>query len=374
MKNHHRLYEINPYEVGVLSFNNLPFLLEFEALLDFAIDNIENETDPRLLFNMAPEPYRPTTELMGEKEALRQHALNMVLPNIGDWQWLYENLEDRGSKTLLLLVLAYRGLGWKYITLPLDNEAFSNCISEIGLTAKENDLPIEIKEKGLQRFTLSEFERDITVYSDPFGIFNEFIYPQYSYRGIMEIVKPHSHDYVIDCGACFGGTTLNFADMVGPKGRVYSFEFMPDNINVYNQNITQNVAFTNRISLHKNPVFSHSNLTMYISGEGPATQVHTTPIDGAETVESVSIDDFVINNNFNRMDYIKMDIEGAEMDALKGSIQVIEKFRPTMAICVYHKLTDFYEVPRLLKGIHEDYKIYFGHSTVHGDESVIFAV
>ncbi len=374
MKNPHRLFEVNPYESRVISFQNLPFLLEFEALLDHCLDHNSNENDPRLIYNMAPEPYRPAVELMDNKPALRDRALDMVAPNLIHWEWLYESLEDYASKTLLLLVLAYRALGWKHVTLPLNNDSFSSVIGEISMAAEQNNLPTFVKEKGLQRFNLRNIGRDIAVYTDPFGLFNEFIYPQYSYRGLIEVIKPRPDDYVIDCGACFGGTTLSFADMVGSKGRVYSFEFLSDNISVYNQNISQNMKFLNRISLQQNPVSSQSNQPMYITGAGPAAQVHFTPVEGAKTVQSITIDDFVINNAFRRMDFIKMDIEGSEIDALKGAMNVIDRFRPTMAVCVYHKLTDFYEVPRLLKGIHEDYKIYFGHSTVHGDESVIFAV
>ena len=113
---------------------------------------------------------------------------------------------------------------------------------------------------------------------------------------------------------------------------------------------------------------------MSIIGTGPGTQVHFADIKGAKKVQSMKIDDFVFNNGLPRLDFIKMDIEGAEIEALKGAMRTIEKYRPKMAIAVYHKLPDFYEIPRLLCGIHKDYRIYFGHSTAHGDESVMFAV
>ncbi|MBM1175077.1 FkbM family methyltransferase [Microvirga arabica] len=171
-----------------------------------------------------------------------------------------------------------------------------------------------------------------------------------------------------------GGTTINFADAVGPEGRVYSFEFMPDNIDVYHANVHANPRLQNRISLVNKPVWSETGRTMSIVGEGPATQVQFADIPDAMKVTAITIDDFVETAGLPHVDLIKMDIEGAEMNALKGAARTIERFKPRIAVCIYHQLFDFYELPQFLLGIREDYKLYSGHSTTHGDESVIFAI
>ena len=69
-----------------------------------------------------------------------------------------------------------------------------------------------------------------------------------------------------------------------------------------------------------------------------------------------------------------MDIEGTEFAALSGAIETIKKFKPRLAICVYHQLMDFYELPLVVKEWNPDYKIYFQHSSIHGDETVFFAI
>jgi FkbM family methyltransferase len=372
MRNPHRVYEIDQYETGDLAWSRRPFLEQFVALVDHCLAGPRRTVDPRQRLNMQPEPYRPAEDIVDQPAALRKRALDLVTPNLAKWEWLYEHLEDQASKRLLLLVLSYRSLSWNYVRLPLDNELFWSTLSEIAHTA-ECAAPEFILKKGLQLFNLRNFERDIVVYTDPFGLFNEFLYSQYIYRGVKKLVMPDLGDYVLDCGACYGGTSLAFADMVGTAGRVYSFEFMPDNTAVYRHNIHENINVQNRISLIEIPVWSQSNLTMSITGGGPAAQVHFAEIDGSKKIQSIAIDDFVFDNGLPRLNFIKMDIEGAEIEALKGAMRTIEKFRPKLAIAAYHNLSDFYEIPRLLRGIHKDYEIHFGHSTVHGDESVIFA-
>lgn len=73
------------------------------------------------------------------------------------------------------------------------------------------------------------------------------------------------------------------------------------------------------------------------------------------------------------VDFIKMDIEGSELSALKGAKATILKHQPILAICVYHNLKDFYEIPKFISELKIGYQFYLQHSTVHGDETVLFA-
>ncbi|MBB4952776.1 FkbM family methyltransferase [Agrobacterium vitis] len=374
MRNPHRVYETNFHANTVRANGRNPFFEDYTFFVDDALSNPRGETDPRKIAGMDPEPYRHHDEVIGDKRALKKYATDMVTPNIDKWEWLYETLSDKDSRQLLVAVVAYRALGWNYVRLPLHNEEFFRTINELEELSSNTDVPQHVKDKGMTRFHLRSIGKDIDIFSDAFGVFNEFVYPQYSYRGYHKVFTAEPGDYVLDCGACYGGTTLNFAHDVGPEGRVYSFEFMPENAAVYRSNVHANINLLTRVCLIERPVYSQSDLTMSITGKGPATQVHFAEIEGAEKVQSIKLDDFVAASGLPKVNLIKMDIEGAEIEALKGAAATIERFKPKMAICVYHNLSDFYEVPRFLKGIRDDYKIYFGHSTTHGDESVIFAV
>ena len=74
---------------------------------------------------------------------------------------------------------------------------------------------------------------------------------------------------------------------------------------------------------------------------------------GKETIETTSLDNVL---NGKKVTFIKMDIEGAEYKALIGAEETIKKWRPRLAICVYHKPEDILEIPTLLLEMHNDYK------------------
>ena len=226
----------------------------------------------------------------------------------------------------------------------------------------------------LRRLNIADYGYDVELYTDPFGVFNEFIYSQYVYRGESSVITPGEGDCVIDCGACFGGTSLFFADRVGESGKVFSFEFVDQNIEVFAKNLGLNPRLSDRIQLVKNPVWSESGVEFYIRGTGPGASLSDNSSGGGVKVVTYSIDDLVKDQRLKKVGLIKMDVEGSEMSALRGAKDTILKYRPHLAISVYHRFSDFYEVPMYLKSLHSDYNIYMQHSTVHGDETVVFAL
>ena len=75
----------------------------------------------------------------------------------------------------------------------------------------------------------------------------------------------------------------------------------------------------------------------------------------------------------SKVDFIKMDIEGAEINALNGARKTIQKFRPKLAIAVYHSIKEHYTIPQLIKEIEPGYRLYLDHFTIHEEETVLFA-
>lgn len=69
-----------------------------------------------------------------------------------------------------------------------------------------------------------------------------------------------------------------------------------------------------------------------------------------------------------------MDIEGAELDALKGAEKTIEQFRPKLAISLYHKREDLYEIPIWIKSIMPNYKMYLRHYANKQWDLVLYCV
>ncbi|WP_121626853.1 FkbM family methyltransferase [Poseidonibacter antarcticus] len=82
-----------------------------------------------------------------------------------------------------------------------------------------------------------------------------------------------------------------------------------------------------------------------------------------------------IDNLINeKIDFIKMDIEGAEQDAIKGATNTIKLYHPILAICIYHKAEDWYKVPKMVLNIKNDYKIYLRHYMEGIFETVMYFI
>ena len=89
----------------------------------------------------------------------------------------------------------------------------------------------------LDKFDLNPIGFNIILFFNELGIVIDFITEQYAYKvEDRKIIQANKGDIVFDIGGCWGDTALYFADKVGDEGKVYSFEFIPDNIKLHNIN------------------------------------------------------------------------------------------------------------------------------------------
>ena len=88
-------------------------------------------------------------------------------------------------------------------------------------------------------------------------------------------------------------------------------------------------------------------------------------------INVISIDEKL---NGNPVSVIKMDIEGSELEALKGAERTIKKFKHGLAICVYHKPEDIIEIPSKILELNPDYKLYLCHYSYVDTETVLYAI
>lgn len=359
---------------------------DFRRLVDWCALNGRVDRYHRREFGMSVEPYGIDLDQSvsddERAEAFTNHAMSIVEPALNHWRWLYEKLRDWDSKVLLLTVVAYRCLGWRYVRMPLDTPAFWSCMDALSEVEKESpalgDSLQKLAPYPMGLFDLTEGDTDLKIYSNAFGVFNEFVYSQYTLRSRDAVTSPKAGDVVLDCGACYGGTSLQFAKAVGDEGTVVAYEFMPGNVEIFKENMRLNPHLARRVRLMERPVWHETGAAMSVEGSGPATQVFIdepghAPASSAQKFLSITIDETVKVMALPRVDFIKMDIEGAEMMALRGARRTIERDRPNMAICVYHKLIDFYEIPQFIDSLGLGYVFSMQHSTVHGDETVVFA-
>jgi len=139
-------------------------------------------------------------------------------------------------------------------------------------------------------------------------------------------------DIVFDLGSYCGATVWGFSKAVGESGRVYGFEPDPVNYEVLCKNIEYH-QLSNVVSINKG-VWSTSGDLLF-QGEGNmGSGISKVQSRAANlfSISVVSLSDFCAELNISRIDYIKMDVEGAEVEILKASGSVLEKYKPRLII------------------------------------------
>lgn len=105
-------------------------------------------------------------------------------------------------------------------------------------------------------------------------------------------------------------------------------------------------------------------------GSGQSASDSSVGLTGNFTVEVTTLDGEVGDD---KVTFIKMDIEGAELKALKGAKETIAKNKPRLAICIYHKPEDIYEIPEYILSVVPEYRFWIRHYTSNAWETVLYA-
>ena len=178
----------------------------------------------------------------------------------------------------------------------------------------------------------------------------EIVYSNASHYLVNGFI-PERGAIVIDAGVFDGGTSVVFAQM---GYEVYGFEI--DKISY---------EYARKVAEENNFVLEHLGLGSYKhemrctpSGSGGN---HLTD-DGTEIVHVTTLDSYVREKNLPRVDFIKMDVEGAELDVLRGAVTTIVRFKPILALSAYHKWNDFWTLMNFVKSIRPDYEFALRHS------------
>lgn len=302
-------------------------------------------------------------------------AFDFISPHIAQLDWLYSNLADEESLDILAHVLAFRALGFKKIRLPVNNAGYWQDLKKAESLVVDNEyLDSGFMNLKLQKMNLKPLGYPIEIFFSPSGVLIDFIQQQYRCEASNGSIGCSSGDFVIDAGGCWGDTALYFAHHCGPTGRVYSFEFLPENLAIYKRNLEINPELQSRVELIENPIWSKAGEEMAVNANGPGTRLKPGEIgSGKMKFRTESIDHLLESGRISKVDFIKMDIEGAELPALKGAEKTIRLYKPKLAITVYHSINDFWEIPMYLNSLNLGYRFYLRHFTIHAEETVLFA-
>lgn len=172
---------------------------------------------------------------------------------------------------------------------------------------------------------------------------------------------PHSGDIVLDCGANIGVTIRE--ELAAGARKVIGIEPGPENLECLRRNFPNEIAAGTVVIIPKGVWNKEDALTLRVDPTNSAADTFVLHRPGAVDVVQVpltTIDRLVGELKLERVDYIKMDIEGSEPNALEGAQETLKRFKPRLSVTTYHAPDHPTLIPAIIKRARPDYIIECG--------------
>ena len=191
-----------------------------------------------------------------------------------------------------------------------------------------------------------------------------------------EVMSPLEGEVFIDGGCYDCSTDKEFIKWCqGKYHKIYAFE--PDGEN-YEKCLKkckeEGIA---NIELYQKGLWDCDTELSFEAGGGQGPKIGEQDSENGRQdtnvikIATAAIDDVVGDE---KVTFIKLDVEGAELKALQGAARTIRTCRPRLAICIYHKPEDVIEVLEYILSLHDDYKLYIRHYQMSPCETIVYAI
>lgn len=182
----------------------------------------------------------------------------------------------------------------------------------------------------------------------------------------LEYLQPaKGKEVFVDVGSFDGMTSVYFSQWSKSDIFVYAFEPDPRNAARCHENLKKQKI------PHKVILKGAWNEETTVQFRTAANGSSSVSEGGEDSIEVTSLDKALFDIPVS---FIKMDIEGSEMQALLGAQKIITANKPKLAISIYHKYEDIWELPEIILQIHPKYKLYLRHYSVTDFETVLYAI
>ncbi len=190
----------------------------------------------------------------------------------------------------------------------------------------------KLKKERIFGFKIDAFDYEII----------RFLYEEIFYKNEYRFISKKINPIIFDCGANIGFATI-FFKWIYPESEIYAFEPDKNTFKILKKNVLQNKL--KNVHLFNSAIFDkNGEIDFFIDSTCPGSLVMSTkqermPKDKI-TVDCLSLSDLIKNNNLSKIDYIKMDIEGAEFEAIQdlnnnNQLKNVDKF----SIEYHHKIS-----------------------------------
>jgi FkbM family methyltransferase len=280
-------------------------------------------------------------------------------------------LADEHSRALYDQLLLFRILGHAHVRLPFNTPE--------ALTFPERVDRWKVRDTAdvgmfgpLAIYAVPTDDGEVRMKCWSGNVAASILFGQYFFYRDADSVAPEKGDTVIDAGGCFGDTALVFASTIGPKGRVHTFDPLKKHCKIMRDAFAMNPPLAPRIAIHEVGLADADSVGSAVSARDALIDPGARVAQGGD-LPTRSIDSLVAEGAIDRIDYIKMDIEGSELAALRGGESALRKWRPRLAISLYHRPEDFFSIPLWLDGLRCGYRFFLDHYSIHHEETVLYA-
>jgi len=341
------------FGIGAISY---PIISALKALSDIRIDFLCDNDKAKWgkyyhgdLLCISPDELEKYTEEVA------------ILITTQHYKDIYAQLLGKGFKRIFVTT-EYRLLNNDFFKKSENIENVKNCALRL-VDILEDEKSMEI----LQTLIVNWFDFSI----DGVGYRGIYSDDQYYPEGI---IKLGSNEAFVDGGAYNGDTLLEFIEKTAGKFHsAAAFELDRQNFREMQNNVNRlDPTLKKKISLYNLGILDKETEIGYEAGGSGKQSTFINVIGNtSKTGETVRLSDILKDR---KVTFIKMDIEGAERNALIGAEDLIRDQKPKLAICVYHKLEHLWEIPFYLKKLVPEYRIFLRHHTNLEYETVCYAV
>ena len=169
-------------------------------------------------------------------------------------------------------------------------------------------------------------------------------------------------DVFVDCGGYHGETSVLFITKNPNYKKIYFFEPFPEALLIAKKKLEgYNVEFIEKA------VYNTDGILKLTTNREDG---NTISLNGDISIKTCTMDEALLE----KIDYIKLDIEGSELNALYGAERIIKKFQPIITVAIYHKQSHFWEIPQYLLSLMPESKVYIRHNNDGIYETILHVI